>query len=88
MIKLAQMPLQLTFGPNLPLHMYTLAYIWQIILQYSCKDITRHICSNGSRMSLQKINCQNALEMEEEEGSPSTEKTQKDESTSEVINHL
>jgi hypothetical protein len=39
-------------------------------------------------MSLQKINCQNALEMEEEEGSSSTEKSQKDESTGEVINHL
>ena len=52
------------------------------------KDIISIIYINGSRMSLQKINCQNALEMEEEEGSSSTEKSQKDESTGEVINHL
>ena len=52
------------------------------------KDIISIIYINGSWMSLQKINCQNALEMEEEEGSSSTEKTQKDESTGEVINRL
>ena len=51
------------------------------------RDIISIIYINGSWVSLQKINCKNALEMAQKEGSPSTEKTQKDESTGEVINH-